>query len=185
MRNGPSNQLLPVRRIVVTGILAAVIILQSFVQVLGYPPIPIPPGNATTVQIPVIIGAVLEGPLTGLILGFIFGLSSFLLDTSGLFKNPFIAILPRMAIGLVAYAGYVLARRWNEQAGLAAAGVAGALTNSILVVGALIAFKLLAPAVIPLLTPVMVIEAVLAALATAAVVAALRRVEVGRGGSSV
>ena len=185
MQNKPSNQLLPVRRIVITGILSAIIILQSLVQVLGYPPIPIPPGNATTVQIPVIIGAVLEGPLVGLILGFIFGLSSFLLDTSGLFKNPFIAILPRMFIGLAAYAVYVLARRWNELFGLAAAGVAGALTNSILVVGTLIAFKLLTAAVIPLLTPVIVIEAVLAAIVTVAVVAALHRVEVGGGGSSV
>ena len=63
-------------------------------QILGYPPIPIPPGNATTIQITVIIGAILEGPIVAWILGFIFGLSSFLLDASGLFKNPFIAILP-------------------------------------------------------------------------------------------
>lgn len=185
MRNQPSSSLLPVRRIVITGILAAIIILQSLVQVLGYPPIPIPPGNATTVHIPVIIGAVVEGPLTGLILGFIFGLSSFLLDTSGLFKNPFIAILPRMAIGLAAYGVYVLARRWNELFGLAAAGVIGALTNSVLVLGTLIAFRLLTVEVIPLLAPVIVIEAVLAAIVTVVVVAALRRIEIGRGGSSV
>ena len=159
--------------------------MQSLIQTLGYPPIPIPPGNATTVQIPVIIGAVLEGPFAGLILGLIFGLSSFLLDTSGLFKNPLIAILPRLAIGLVAFGVYVVARRWNELFGLAAAGVAGALANSALVLGALIAFRLLTTAVIPLLAPVIVIEAVFSAIVTVAVVAALHRIEIGRGGSSV
>ncbi len=185
MHEQPPHQLLPVRRIVITGILSAIILLQSFVQVLGYPPIPIPPGNATTVQIPVIIGAVLEGPVVGLILGFIFGLSSFLLDTSGLFKNPLVAILPRMLIGVAAWAVYVLLRRWGELFGLAAAGIAGAVTNSLLVIGALIALKLLTVAVIPLLTPVILIEAGLAAAATVAVVAALRGIRIGRGGSSV
>ena len=99
MQNNSTGRILSVRRIVITGILGGIIILQSLVQVLGYPPIPIPPGNATTIQITVIIGAVLEGPVVGLILGLIFGLSSFLLDASGLFKNPFIAIVPRLFIG--------------------------------------------------------------------------------------
>ena len=59
---------------------------------------------ATTalIYIQVIIGAVLEGPVVGLILGFIFGMTSFLLDTSGLFTNPLVAILPRMMIGVAA-----------------------------------------------------------------------------------
>ncbi len=185
MRSRSHNQLLSVRTIVVTGVLGGIIILQSLVQVLGYPPIPIPPGNATTIQITVIIGAVLEGPIVGLILGFIFGLSSFLLDASGLFKNPFIAILPRLFIGPIAYFAYILLRGWSEYLGLAGAGVIGALTNTILVIGALMLFGLLTAAVIPILAPVIVIEAILAAVLTVAVVSAVRRVETGSGGSSV
>ena len=185
MRSQSHNQLLSVRTIVVTGVLGGIIILQSIVSILGYPPIPIPPGNATTIQITVIIGAVLEGPIVGLILGFIFGLSSFLLDASGLFKNPFIAILPRMFIGPVAYFGYILLRRWSEYLGLAGAGVIGALTNTVLVISTLIAFGLLTAAVIPVLTPVIIIESVLSAVLTVAVVSAVRRVESGGGGSSV
>ena len=185
MQSNSSNQVLTVRRIVVTGVLGGIIILQSLVQILGYPPIPIPPGNATTIQITVVIGAILEGPIVGLILGFIFGVSSFLLDTSGLFKNPFVAIAPRLLIGPVAYYAYILLRRWSEPLGLAGAGVAGALANSILVIGALILFGLLTTAVIPLLTPVIVIESVLSAVLTVAVVSAVRRIETGGGGSSV
>ena len=185
MQSNSGNQILTVRRIVVTGILGGIIILQSLVQILGYPPIPIPPGNATTIQITVIIGAILEGPIVGLILGFIFGLSSFLLDASGLFKNPFIAILPRLFIGPVAYYAYILLRRWSEPLGLAGAGVIGSLTNTVLVLAALILFGLLTAAVIPVLTPVIVIEAVLSAVLTVAVVSAVRRVETGGGGSSV
>ena len=121
----------------------------------------------------------------GLILGFIFGLSSFLLDASGLFKNPFIAILPWLFIGPIAYFAYILLRGWSEYLGLAGAGVIGALTNTILVVGALMLFGLLTAAVIPILAPVIVIEAILSAVLTVAVVSAVRRVETGSGGSSV
>ena len=69
--------------------------------------------------------------------------------------------------------------------GLAGAGVIGALTNTILVIGALMLFGLLTAAVIPILAPVIVIEAILAAVLTVAVVSAVRRVETGSGGSSV
>ena len=65
-RNSYAEQLFQsgstVRRIVVTGVLGGIIILQSLVQILGYPPIPIPPGNATTIQITVVIGAILRRP---------------------------------------------------------------------------------------------------------------------------
>lgn len=185
MQHNATNRTFTVRRIVVTGLFGGIIILQSLVQVLGYPPIPIPPGNATTVQITVIIGAILEGPIVGLLLGLIFGLSSFLLDATGLFKNPFIAIVPRLFIGPVAYYAYIVLRRWSEPLGLAGAGVIGSLTNTVLVVGALILFGLLTAEVIPVLTPVIVIESALAAILTAAVISAVRRVDSGEGHSSV
>ena len=72
----------------------------------------------------------------------------------------------------VAYYAYILLRRWSEPLGLAGAGVIGSLTNTVLVLSALILFGLLTAAVIPVLTPVIVIEAVLSAVLTLAVVTA-------------
>ena len=101
------------RQIVVAGAMGAVIIL------LGAPPlrlgfIPFVLGVAVTVMhIPVIIGAVLEGPLVGLALGALFGLFSMLWSYIGpagamdlYFQNPLISILPRLFIGLLAYLVY-------------------------------------------------------------------------------
>jgi uncharacterized membrane protein len=180
-----SSGVLTTRRIAVTGILAAVIILLFYVPVLGYPPIPIPPGNMTTMQIPVIIGAVLEGPVVGLILGFIFGVTSFLLDTSGFFKNPLVAIVPRMLIGVTAYYTYIALKRRNEYLALATSGVVGSLTNSVLVVGALIVTGMGTLAMAAPLLPVIILEAAMSAVLTTAVVAAVKMTGAGRKGSSV
>lgn len=60
-------------RITLTAILVAIIFLLSFTP-LGY--LVVGPIAATTVQMPVIIGAVLMGPAGGTALGFFFGLSA-------------------------------------------------------------------------------------------------------------
>ena len=67
------NRSSKVHRITLTAILMAVILLMSFTP-LGY--LTIGPISATTIQMPVIVGAVLMGPQAGLILGFFFGLSA-------------------------------------------------------------------------------------------------------------
>ena len=64
--------------LVLTGLFAAIIIIMAFTP-LGY--IPLGVINATIIQIPVIIGALFCGPKKGALLGFLFGLTSFL-------KNP-------------------------------------------------------------------------------------------------
>lgn len=68
--NNSSNK---VRRITLTALLVAIIFLLAFTP-LGY--LVIGPIAATTIQMPVVIGAVLMGPATGTILGFFFGLSA-------------------------------------------------------------------------------------------------------------
>ena len=62
-----------VHKMTLTAILAAIIFLLAFTP-LGY--LSIGPIAATTVQMPVIIGAALMGPTTGAVLGFFFGLSA-------------------------------------------------------------------------------------------------------------
>ena len=42
---------LSVRQIVIAGVFGALVIVLGSIQVLGFPPIPIPPGNATTLHI--------------------------------------------------------------------------------------------------------------------------------------
>ena len=94
-------------------------------------------------RVPVIIGAVLEGPVVGFVIGLIFGLFSLYRAAVGgsvlapLFLNPVVTILPRVLIGPVAY--YVfrgishLTRKRALSVG--AAAVAGTLTNTIGVMG--------------------------------------------------
>ena len=128
------------RKLVVAGMLSAV------TMVLGLTPlgiIPIGPLNATILHVPVIIGAVLEGPVVGFVIGLIFGLFSLYRAAVGgsvlapLFLNPVVTILPRVLIGPVAY--YVfrgishLTRKRALSVG--AAAVAGTLPNTIGVMG--------------------------------------------------
>jgi len=91
------------RDIAVTGALGAVAILLGLVPGLGFIPAPTPAGSATTMHIPAIIAGVLEGPVVGALVGAIFGFFSFTRATIPIFKNPVIAFLPRILIGVVAF----------------------------------------------------------------------------------
>ena len=85
-----------VRKMAIIGVLAAISIMLSMTP-LGF--IPIGPTNATIMHIPVIIGAIVEGPLVGITVGFIFGATSLLKAltmptiTSFAFINPLVSIL--------------------------------------------------------------------------------------------
>lgn len=125
---------LTVRKVVVAGVLGAIAILLGVTR-LGYIPVPTAAGNATIMHVPVIIGAIMEGWPVGTVIGFIFGLSSFLGATVPLFKDPLVAILPRLFIGLVAYLIYIGFRRWNQYFAIGAAAFMGSVTNTILVLG--------------------------------------------------
>src|SRR5438105_10454820 len=119
-----ASSMLSTRRIVITGVLAAVAILLAITR-LGFIPVPNVSGNATIMHVPAIIGGVLEGPVVGLVIGGIFGLYSWLQDTTGLFKNPIVSVVPRLFIGVVAYYAYVALRKSNEYVALIVAGIAG------------------------------------------------------------
>jgi uncharacterized membrane protein len=184
MQSVESTPVLSVRRIVITGILAAIAILLGVTR-LGFIPVPNLTGNATVMHVPAIIGGVMEGPVVGLLVGLIFGIFSFLQATVPLFKDPLVAILPRLFIGVVAYYSYAALRGRNEYVALVVSGVLGTLTNTVLVLGmAILRGYLPVEAVIPII-PQAIGEMVFAAVITVAVVAAWKNIEGGRKGSSV
>ena len=127
------------RKIVVTGALGAVAILLGLTH-WGF--IPWFAGISLTIMhVPVIIGAILEGPIVGAGIGLIFGLFSLVqaaVAPSGpgdvVFTNPLISILPRLFIGPVAWLVWTGLKKLPAF-GLIVSGIAGSLTNTILVLG--------------------------------------------------
>jgi uncharacterized membrane protein len=174
-----------VRRIVVSGVLAAVAILLGATR-LGFIPVPTAAGNATIMHVPAIIGGVLEGWPVGWVIGTIFGIFSFLQATVPLFKDPLVAILPRMFIGITAYFTYAGLKNWNEYGALVVAGVVGTYTNTILVLGmAVIRGYMALPVAAGIAVTHGIPEAIIAAILTVAVVSIWKGIETGRGGARV
>lgn len=98
------------RKLVTAAMLGAITIVLSLTP-LGL--IPLGFINATTMHIPVIIGAIAEGPVVGALVGLIFGVSSLLnallrnpSPVSFVFYNPLISVLPRVLIGITSYYAY-------------------------------------------------------------------------------
>jgi uncharacterized membrane protein len=179
------------RKIVIAGVMGAISVFLGATH-LGF--IPWLAGAALTfMHVPVIIGAVLEGPWVGVAIGVIFGAYSLIqgaIAPTGpadvWFTNPLVSIVPRLFIGPVAWLVYRALSAGNEVLALGAAGVAGSLTNTVLVLGVLGLLRFLPWGLIGTIAVSNGIpEAVLAAILTVAVVAAWKRLETGRQGSSV
>lgn len=130
---------LTTRQIAVSGMLGAVAIILG-VTGLGMFPIPNLTGRATIMHVPVILAAVLEGPVVGAFTGLIFGTYSFLTPTGAIPADPIVRILPRILIGVTAYYSYRIFRR-KQSVGLAMAGIVGTLTNTVGYLGLAVAFK--------------------------------------------
>ena len=169
-----------IRKIVVSGVLAAIAILLGWTR-LGFIPVPTLAGNATIMHVPAIIGGVMEGWLVGGIVGTIFGLFSFLQATTPLFKDPLVAVLPRIFIGITAYFTYAALKKGNQYVALVAAAIVGTLTNTVLVIGIAVIRGYLPLGVVPTIIPQAIAEVIIAAIITVAVVAAWKRLETGRG----
>ncbi|MGI8911833.1 MAG: ECF transporter S component [Rubrobacteraceae bacterium] len=163
------------RQIVIAGVIGGIALFLGATR-LGFVPVPIPlVGNATIMHIPAVVGGALEGPVVGLLAGAIFGIFSFLYAEVPLFKDPIVALLPRMLIGVVAWAVFVGLRRWSVDLASAASGLAGSLTNSIgvLGLGLILPFgsqSYLTPALVVAAVPQVIAEAIVAAVVTVVVV---------------
>ncbi len=143
-------------QLVLTALFLSVMILLASVPFLGF--IPIGPINATTLHIPVIIASIVLGPKIGAFLGGCFGLISMIRSTmiitpmsfvfspfiaplgtdgTGSWKALLVAFIPRILIGVVPYFVYRWSKKYFKGRGqhfaLFLAGMAGGLTNTILV----------------------------------------------------
>lgn len=129
-----------IRQITMVGMLSAISI---FLGLTGLGFIPIPPVKATIMHIPVIIGAIIEGPIVGVLVGLVFGLFSMYqaittpLPTSFIFFNPIIALLPRILIGIVSYYVYNFCRhKFKKQSiSIGISALLATLTNTVGVLG--------------------------------------------------
>ncbi len=170
---------LSVRQIVIAGILGGIAIFLGATQ-LGFIPVPNLAGRATIMHVPVILGGALEGPVVGTIVGLIFGIFSFIQADVPFFRDPLVSILPRLPIGIVAWAVFAALRSRSLDLASAAAGVLGSLTNTVGVLGmAVLLGYLPLAATVPIL-PQAIAEAVLAAVVTVVVVRGVMLFRSGR-----
>ena len=168
------------RQVVVAGVVGGVALFLGATR-LGLIPVPIPLiGNATIMHIPAIVGGVLEGPVVGILAGLIFGIFSFLYAESPVFANPLVAVLPRLLIGVVAWAVFVGLRRFSVDLASVAAGLLGSLANTVGVVVLAVLFGLLPLSIVPVILPQALAEAVLAAVVTVVVVRGVMLFRSGR-----
>lgn len=139
---------------VLMALFTAIILVLAFTPI-GY--IRVGLISATLIHIPVIIASIVLGPKRGAVLGGIFGLTSFIMNfmTPSVLSfvfNPFfpvpgtphgnplaiiICFVPRILVGVVPYYVYKLIRKMakKEYLPLLIGGVAGSLTNTVLVMG--------------------------------------------------
>lgn len=140
LQNTGTRRRLNTRQLAVIGMLSSISIILGTTG-LGF--IPIPPLRATILHIPVIIGAILEGPIVGAAIGLIFGIFSIIqaitqpTPVSFVFMNPVVSVLPRILIGITSYYAYraIKIKRDSVRIGLGAA--IGTLTNTVGVLGSI------------------------------------------------
>jgi uncharacterized membrane protein len=140
---------------------AIILILAIPGNPIGF--IPLPFIRATTIHIPVIIGALLLGPKHGAFLGFMFGAASLYNNTfnptpTSFVFSPFINVLgsdkgnwaallivfiPRILVGVIPYFIYNEMKKLPKKIAAmdwVAAGIAGSLTNTLLVMNLIYLF---------------------------------------------
>lgn len=137
-----------------TALMAAIVVLLANTP-LGM--IPLPVIKATTTHIPVIVGAILLGPLAGTILGAVFGICSMISNTmtpallsfafspflattgAGALKAVWVAVGCRAMIGLVSGWLWILLKklRLPDLAALPIVGFVGSMTNTVFVMGSI------------------------------------------------
>ena len=141
--------------------LASVALMMAVVILLANTPfgmIQLPVVKATTVHIPVILGAILLGPLAGAILGAVFGICSMISNTmaptllsfafspfmsmtglSGVFRVIWVSVGCRIFIGVIAGWFWILLKRFkvNGLAALSITGFLGSMVNTVFVMGSI------------------------------------------------
>jgi uncharacterized membrane protein len=133
MQNNTTNRKFGTRQMAVIGMLSAITMVLGSTG-LGF--IPLPMAKATIMHIPVIIGAIIEGPVVGATIGLIFGLFSIFQNMTNpsllsfAFLNPFVSVVPRVLVGIMAYYGYSLFSKRNTTLSVGIGAAVGSLTNT-------------------------------------------------------
>jgi uncharacterized membrane protein len=192
-----------IRKVVTMGALSALVLTLGFTN-LDF--IPLPVAAVTILHLPVIIGALLEGPVVGMFIGLLFGIFSIIkagmigvgpIDLAAL-NFPYIAIIPRLLIGPAAYFVYktIMKLASNggsgenaaviytpktvaiESAAIVVAAVVGSFVNTILYLEGIVLVleEITFPMIIPVIAFNGVLEAVTAALIVLAVISAWKHI---------
>lgn len=201
MSSQNTSRRVDLKNLVLLALFMAIVVVMANVPFLGY--IPLGFMNATTIHIPVIIGACILGGKSGMALGFVFGLTSLINNTlkplitsfvftpfysldprfSGSFKSILICFVPRILIGVVAWAVFMLAKKFVKlPLACALAGLLGSMTNTVLVMGGIyflfgesyaaakgLGFEALFGVIMSVVCANGVVEALVAALLTAVI----------------
>lgn len=140
--------------------MVGVALMAAIVVVLASTPlglIPMPWIKFTTTHIPVILGAIVFGPLAGAILGTVFGICSMISNTlspavlsfafspflatsaAGALKAVWVAVGCRAMIGIVSGWLWIAFKKLglNDLAALPVVGFVGAMTNTVCVMGSI------------------------------------------------
>ncbi len=127
------------RAIVITGLMAAIAVVLGWTH-WGF--IPWFGGVALTIMhVPAIIASIIVGPLSGAVVGLVFGLFSMLQaaiaptgPTDIWFTNPLLSVFPRLFIGPAAWLVFQAFKR-HQVFAIGIAGAVGSFINTILVLG--------------------------------------------------
>lgn len=157
------------RQIVVSGVLGGIVAFLAYTR-LGLVPVPSFVGNATILHLPSILGGVLEGPVVGMLVGAVFGAFSWMDASMAALRDPLVSVLPRLFIGVVAWAVFAALRNRSLYLASVAAGVLSSLANTVGVLGMAVLLGYLPPAAMVPIVPQAVVEAALAAVVTVIVV---------------
>ena len=175
------------RKLVLTAALSALIIVLGITK-LGLIPLG-PAASITILHVPIILAACLIGLPSALFTGAVFGIMSLVqaaMSPSGvldpLFVNPLVSVLPRMLVGLIAWALWVAFNKIPKLPKTVSAGITAFLStvcHTLLVIGSLYLFQGAATregmggmgyfAVIGVLAPQAALEAVAATIICVAV----------------
>ena len=127
-----------IRELTIIGLLAGITIALG---VSGYGIIPLGPLNVTTLHVPALIGAIVEGPKVGGFVGFIFGCYSLWQNItapnilSPLFINPIISVLPRVLFPILAYLVYLVLWKVSQGPRIIITAFMGTIFHTIMVMG--------------------------------------------------
>ena len=122
-----------IRELTIIGLLAGITIALGL---SGYGIIPLGPLNVTTLHVPTLIGAIVEGPKVGAFVGFIFGCYSLWQNiTAPNILSPLISVLPRILFPVLAYLVYLLLWKAPQGPRIIVSAFMGTVFHTIMVMG--------------------------------------------------